>query len=69
MAKRCDSCKYWHDSVFLSETQSGYGCWEGWCSNPKYRPNHSLYEENKHHNLWYACEYHEFKEAEKCIQS
>jgi len=58
MAKRCDGCKYWHDSVFLGESVSGYGCWQGWCSNRNYH-NNDWYSESKHHNLWLACDYFE----------
>ena len=31
MAKRCEHCSYWVDTVFNQETPSGWGEWFGYC--------------------------------------
>ena len=46
MVKRCEHCKFYEDVVFIQETESGYGLWQGYCKL-------------KHidvKNLWFACE-------------
>lgn len=59
MARRCEHCKHWHDTVFLGESQSGWGCWEGWCQFRKsgYRI--------RHHSLMLACEHFDRAEEPK----
>lgn len=46
MAKRCEHCKYYVDIVFIQETESGYGLWEGECRLKGITVR----------NLWFACE-------------
>lgn len=57
MAKRCDNCKHWTESVFLGSSASGYGCWEGHCHNPKVPA--LRVGERPRHNLMLACEHFE----------
>jgi len=54
MAKRCDHCIFFEPTVFIGETPSGYGLWEGYCCIQLERDIMS----SKHvRNLYYACEY------------
>ena len=53
MAKRCDNCKHWVETVFLGESASGYGCWEGICQNPEV-PRPGVGQRDRH-NLMLAC--------------
>jgi hypothetical protein len=53
MAKRCEHCKYWIDTVFKGQSQSGYGVWFGDCSQPD-RP---MKPRENRHSLMLACEY------------
>jgi len=46
MAKRCEHCKFYVDTVFIQETESGYGLWEGECTLKGITVK----------NLWFACE-------------
>lgn len=32
MAKRCEHCVYWRDTVFKGESASGWGVWWGDCA-------------------------------------
>ena len=44
MARRCEHCKHWVDTVFKGESASGWGVWYGNCHNPDPigRDRHSL---------------------------
>lgn len=53
MAKRCDNCKHWTESVFLGSSASGYGCWEGHCHHPEVPA--PRVGERARHNLMLAC--------------
>lgn len=57
MAKRCDNCKHWTESVFLGSSASGYGCWEGHCHHPKVPA--PRVGERPRHNLMLACQHFE----------
>lgn len=53
MAKRCDNCRHWVETVFLGSSASGYGCWEGVCQHhdvPRPGPG-----QRDRHNLMLAC--------------
>lgn len=53
MAKRCDNCKNWVETMFLGSSASGYGCWEGVCQHPEVpRPGPG---QRDRHNLMLAC--------------
>lgn len=53
MAKRCDNCKHWVETVFLGQSASGYGCWEGVCQHPEVpRPGPG---QRDRHSLMLAC--------------
>ena len=55
MAKRCDHCIYFLPTVFSHETDSGYGCWNGYCIvQPSEK--HGWLSHHKVKNLYYACE-------------
>jgi len=47
MTKRCDNCIFFEPTVFISETESGYGLWEGYCT----------LKAEERRNLYYACEF------------
>lgn len=59
MALRCDNCKHWRDTVFLGESASGYGCWEGVCQHPEV-PRPGVGQRDRH-NLMIACQKFEAK--------
>lgn len=29
--KRCEHCTSWQDTVYAGESESGWGCWYGFC--------------------------------------
>lgn len=35
MARRCEHCKHWVDTVFKGQSASGWGVWYGNCHNPE----------------------------------
>ena len=53
MAKRCDNCKHWVETMFLGSSASGYGCWEGVCQHPEV-PRPGVGQRDRH-NLMLAC--------------
>lgn len=50
--KRCEHCRYWHDSVFKGESASGWGVWFGDCGNQKSQ----RYAKRNLHSLLPRCE-------------
>lgn len=61
MAKRCEHCRFWRDTVFKGESESGWGVWWGDCSNPK---SPGAYDEHRH-SLMLACDEFERRPEEK----
>lgn len=55
MAKRCEHCKHWIDTVFKGETPSGWGVWFGHCAI-------GMNNQHNSHSLNFACEKFEQKE-------
>lgn len=58
MARRCQDCKHWNDSVFLGEGASGGACWEGYCglgvgTGPRGR---NSFRDRPRHSLMLACD-------------
>ena len=54
MAKRCEHCRFWEDTVFKQETPSGWGIWYGTC----------LRDGHDGESLFFACQYFESKPPE-----
>lgn len=52
MTKRCDNCKHWLETVFKGQSASGYGVWYGDCHHPQ----SGVVRDERHHNLYIACE-------------
>lgn len=61
MAKRCEHCRFWRDTVVKGETASGQGVWWGDCANPEA----SGYRDGARHSLMTACEAFEAKTEEE----
>lgn len=57
MARRCEHCVFWCDTVFKGETESGWGVWWGECAAGVDRGR-------GHHSLMFACE--EFEQRPPC---
>ena len=53
MARRCEHCKHWVDTVFKGESASGWGVWYGNCHNPDV-PMPPIGRDR--HSLMLACE-------------
>lgn len=59
MAKRCEHCACWRDSVFKGESASGWGVWWGDCLLRVREGDHL-------HSLMLACD--RFKQAEPATE-
>jgi len=53
MARRCEHCKHWVDTVFKGQSASGWGMWYGNCHNPDV-PMPPIGRDR--HSLMLACE-------------
>lgn len=53
MARRCEHCKHWVDTVFKGQSASGWGVWYGNCHNPAV-PMPPIGRDR--HSLMLACE-------------
>lgn len=51
MAKRCEHCRFWNDTVFKGETPSGWGIWWGYCALGV-----GSLSGGDRHSLMFACE-------------
>lgn len=58
MAKRCEHCRFWRDTVFNGESASGWGVWWGDCLAGVDRGRN-------HHSLFLACDKFERRPPEK----